>query len=140
NRSAAAGVLTKARLNDEQLLALADTLKTTGPLEMTRVMTAFEHSSNENVGLKLIATLKECKGLSALRPDLFKTVLTNYPAAVQQQGNQLLTALNLDSAKQSARLDELLPSLKDGDIRRGQLIFNSQKAACATCHKMGYLG
>ncbi len=30
--------------------------------------------------------------------------------------------------------------LKNGDIRRGQLVFNSQKAACASCHTMGYLG
>jgi len=34
----------------------------------------------------------------------------------------------------------LLPQLKDGDIRRGQLIFNSQKAACSACHTVGYLG
>src|SRR6202012_4063102 len=27
-----------------------------------------------------------------------------------------------------------------GDIKRGQLIFNSQKAACASCHAIGYLG
>src|SRR5262249_11100293 len=26
------------------------------------------------------------------------------------------------------------------DIRRGQLVFNSQKAACSSCHTVGYLG
>ncbi len=139
-RGAAANVLTKAKLNDEQLLALADTLKSVTPLEMTRVMAAFEHSTSESVGLKLIAALKECKALSALRPDLFRSLLTNYPAVVQQQGNHLLAALDVDSAKKVAHLEELLAGLKDGDIRRGQLVFNSQKAACATCHKMGYLG
>jgi len=30
--------------------------------------------------------------------------------------------------------------LKDGDIRRGQAVFNSAKTACSTCHAIGYLG
>jgi putative heme-binding domain-containing protein len=46
----------------------------------------------------------------------------------------------VDEAKQKAHLDALSASLPKGDIRGGQAIFNSQKAACAACHKMGYLG
>jgi putative heme-binding domain-containing protein len=30
--------------------------------------------------------------------------------------------------------------VKKGDVRRGQLVFNSQKGACASCHAIGYLG
>src|SRR5438105_14417788 len=30
--------------------------------------------------------------------------------------------------------------MQGGDIRRGHAIFNSTKAACATCHAIGYLG
>ncbi len=37
-------------------------------------------------------------------------------------------------------MNELLAQLKEGDIRRGQAVFNSPKTACATCHTMGYLG
>src|SRR5207244_8087661 len=48
--------------------------------------------------------------------------------------------LNEDSASQKAHLEELLGSIKDGDVRRGQSIFNSQKTACSTCHAIGYLG
>jgi len=139
-RSAAASVLTRAKLKDDQLLALADTLKTVGPLEMMKLLAAFEHSTNEAVGLKLVAALKESKGLASLRPDAFKIVLAKYPASVQQQGNELLALLNVDSAKQSAHIDDLLAALKDGDIRRGQNIFNSEKAACFSCHAVGYQG
>ena len=59
---------------------------------------------------------------------------------MQGKANELLTLINADIEKQSAHLNELLESLKDGDIRRGQTIFNSQKAACFSCHKLGYLG
>ena len=139
-RSSAAGVLAKAKLNDDQLLALADTLRSAGPLEMMKLLAAFEHSTNESVGIKLVGALKESKGLASLRADAFKIVLAKYPASVQEQGKELLASLNVDSTKQSAHLDELLAALKNGDIRRGQAIFNSQKAACFSCHALGYQG
>jgi putative heme-binding domain-containing protein len=31
-------------------------------------------------------------------------------------------------------------SISEGDVRRGQAIFNSQKAACSACHAIGYKG
>jgi putative heme-binding domain-containing protein len=49
-------------------------------------------------------------------------------------------ALDADAAKQKAHLEQLLTSLKGGDIRRGQAVFNSTKAACSSCHAIGYLG
>jgi putative membrane-bound dehydrogenase-like protein len=139
-RGAAAGVLAKANLTDDDLLALAETLKEVGPLELSRVLAAFERSTNALVGSALLTALKQCKSLSSLRVDLIKTVLAKYPESVQQQSQGLLALLNADAARQSAHLDELLASLKNGDIRRGQALFNSQKAACSSCHAMGYLG
>lgn len=140
NRNAAVTVLARARLKQDQLVFLTDTVKTAGPLEMTKLLTTFEHSTNEEVGLKLVAALKDAKGLSSLRPDLLKTVIAKYPASVQQQSQELIASLNVDAAKQGAHIEELLSQLKDGDIRRGQLVFNSQKAACYSCHAVGYLG
>ena len=49
-------------------------------------------------------------------------------------------SLNPDSSKQKAHLEELLATLPQGDIRRGQLLFHSEKAACYTCHAIGYMG
>jgi len=140
NRAAAATVLAKAKLNDDQLLAFTETLKAAGPLEATKLLAAFDHSTNEAVGLKLVACLKESKGLAGLRADVFKPLMAKYPASVQEQGSQLLASLNVDAPKQSAHLDELLPELKNGDVRRGQAVFNSQKALCSACHALGYLG
>jgi putative heme-binding domain-containing protein len=139
-RSAAVSVLTKSKLNEDQLLALIDTIKNAGPLEMAKLLTAFERSKSEAVGLKLVAALKEAKGLSSLRVDVLQSLLAKYPATVQEHGKELLVLLNADAAKQSAHIDELLKLLKDGDLRRGQAIFNSQKAACFSCHTVGYLG
>ena len=49
-RSAAADVLSRARLDPDQLVALADALKTAGPLEVDRLLTAFEQSTDERSG------------------------------------------------------------------------------------------
>jgi putative heme-binding domain-containing protein len=139
-RSAAASVLAKAKLGDDQLLTLAETIKTTGPLEVTKLLEAFEQSKSEEVGLKLMAALRESKGLSGARPDAIKTLAAKYPVSVQEQSGKLLALLNVDEAKQKAHLDALLASLPKGDIRAGQAVFNSQRTACAACHKTGYVG
>ncbi|HYV29886.1 MAG TPA: dehydrogenase, partial [Candidatus Binatia bacterium] len=138
-RSAAATVLARARLNAAQLSTLTESLKNVGPLEMGRVLAAFEKASDEALGLKLVAALKQAKP-SGLRVDLVKPLLTNFPATVQQEGEELLSKLNADAARQRAHLEELLGQIHAGDVRRGQAIFNSAKAACSACHAIGYLG
>jgi putative membrane-bound dehydrogenase-like protein len=139
-RGAAVSVLAKASLSDEQLVSLTDTVRAAGPLEMTKLLGAFEHCTNAVVGSKLVEALKVAKGLASLRPGLLRALLAKYPEPVQERGKELLALLDVDTAKQSAHLEELMKSLKKGDIRRGQAIFNSPKAACSACHAMGYLG
>jgi putative membrane-bound dehydrogenase-like protein len=139
-RTTAADVLAKAHLTDEQLLNLTHVLERAGPLELNRLLAAFEHSSSETVGKQLVAALKASKGLTNLRTDLISSVVSKYPEDVQADAKELLSMLNPDTSKQAAHLDELLAALKDGDIRRGQTLFNSQKAACFSCHEMGYMG
>jgi putative heme-binding domain-containing protein len=139
-RGAAAGVLAKAKLTDEQLLLISDSVKIAGPLEATKLLQAFEQSTNEAVGAKLLESLQSSKSLTSLRPDALQKLLAQFPPSIQERGKELLASLQLDTAKQSAHLEELMNSLGNGDIRRGQAIFNSQKAACSACHAMGYLG
>src|SRR5207237_9423065 len=48
--------------------------------------------------------------------------------------------LDADKAAQKPRLEQLLTALQSGDVRRGQAVFQSPKAACSSCHAIGYLG
>jgi putative membrane-bound dehydrogenase-like protein len=139
-RTSAATALARASLNDQDLLKVADGMETIGPLELTKVLSLFERSTNAAVGTRLVEALRKARGLTSIRSDLLQAVLTRYPDPVRAQGAELLTMLNAAAAKQRSHLEELLPLVKGGDIRRGQAIFNSPGTACSSCHAMGYLG
>jgi putative membrane-bound dehydrogenase-like protein len=139
-RGDAATVLAKAKLSPDQLLALADSLKNVGPMELPKVLAVYENASDETLGLKLVSALKQSKGVAVLRPDVLKPRLAKFPGSVQKKGDELLASVNLNIAQQNARIDKLLVSLKGGDIRRGQEVFNSATTACSSCHTIGYMG
>ena len=139
-RSAAVDALVKAKLDTNPLSYLVDSIPHVGPLELNRLLSAFEHCADETVGLKLVAALKQSPVLTSLRVDAVKSRLAKFPPSVQAQAEELYAAINVEAGRQQEKLNELVASLGDGDIRRGQLVFNNQKAACSACHAMGYKG
>lgn len=139
-RSAAVDALLKSKLPPESLASLADSIPQVGPLELNRLLGAFEHCSDESVGMKLIAVLKQSPVLTSLRVDAVKQRLTKFPQSVQSKAEELYAAINVEAGRQQEKLNELAATLPDGDIRRGHQVFNSQKAACSACHAMAYLG
>jgi putative heme-binding domain-containing protein len=139
-RSAAADVLGKANLPAEQRKKLLTVISQVGPLELPKLLVAFERASDEATGKSLVAALTDAAGIRGLRADTLKTLLAKYPESIQQAGQPLLNALNQDAAAQAAHLDKLLKELPPGDIRRGQQVFLGKKIACFNCHAMGYLG
>jgi putative heme-binding domain-containing protein len=139
-RAAAAGVLSTARLAPSQLLELTESLKSAGPLEIDRLLSAYENCADEKIGLKLIAALKSSATLSALRVDSVQRRIQKQPAAVQTRAEELYRLINVDIAKQRQQITDLLPLVRKGDVRRGQLVFAQAKAACVACHQFGYKG
>jgi putative heme-binding domain-containing protein len=77
------------------------------------------------------------KGLrgTSLHPDVVKTKLGKLPGA-----DAFLRELDAEAGKQKERLDAMLTALEPGDVRRGMVVFHSQKAACVACHAVGYVG
>jgi putative heme-binding domain-containing protein len=139
-RGSAASALRKSTLSPEQRLSLVDSVREAGPLELPILLGCFEGASDEALGTRLMAALEQSKGMVSLRSEVLKPVLANFPASIQQKGESLLTSLDGDTTKQKAHLEQLLSSLQGGDVRRGQVVFNSAKAACSSCHTIGYMG
>ena len=86
-------MVSRARLTSAQLVTLADMLKTAGPLEVDRLLTAFEQSTDESLGLKLVKVLGESSALSSLRVDAIKQHLAKYgPAGADRRAGSLCQA------------------------------------------------
>jgi putative membrane-bound dehydrogenase-like protein len=139
-RSIAANRLATAALSDEQQTSLVSLLRGVGPMELPKLLPAFEKGGSESLGLKLVDALLTADGVRGLRPDLIKPLLAKYPESVQSAGKALLKLLNASEEEQTALLESLLTTLPEGDVRRGHEVFMSKKAACNTCHKLGYGG
>ena len=139
-RTAATIVLEKARLDRTQLLALAPALEAAGPLELPRLLAAFGNSNDEGVGTAMVAALDRSKARSTLRPEILRPRLAHYPEPVKKAGEALLAAVHVDASRQAQLLDTLVGELQGGDAARGQTVFNSGKAACLSCHAIGYIG
>jgi len=139
-RSAAADALSTARLSSEQLARVCELTKTVSPLELHRLLGPFAYSTDEKLGLQLVAALKDAKALPALRVEVLQEKLAKYSPAVQQGIEQLHALVNVDLMVQRQRIAELLPRMSEGDVRRGHAVFHSAKASCSACHRMGYAG
>jgi putative membrane-bound dehydrogenase-like protein len=139
-RAAATDSLADAKLSPEQLQRLAAVLPNTGPLEIGKLLTAFTRTSDAGVGLALVTALRDPKVRPMIRTATVKPVLDKYPANVRHEADRLYVTLDADRAGEAQKLEALLAELKDGNAQRGHTIFNSTKAACFTCHEIGYRG
>ena len=140
DRSAAAEAIAQATLTAEQLTRLAEATKSVGPLELDRLLGPFERSTDEKVGLLLLDSLKKASALSSLRIDSLQQKFAKYSPAIQQGVTEVVALVNVDAAGQKKQLEDLLSKITAGDVRRGQAVFNSAKAACTACHRIGYIG
>ena len=140
DRTSACNCLASAALTTDQLNALLTSTQHIGPMDLPRLLPAFERDGSEVFGLKLVAGLTESKGLRGLRADLISQMLKKYPASVQAEGIKLQRLLNASLEEQTAALEKTLATLPEGDTRRGHEVFMSKKAACNACHKLGYGG
>lgn len=139
-RIAAADVLAKSRLSDQQLLELTAAVRGAGPLEIERLLTPYTQCDNDKVASELIAALAASPALAAVKAETLAELFQNHSPQVQAQSQELYKLQAAGAQQRLARIEELLPLVAQGDVDRGRLVFNSQKAACAACHEIGYLG
>ena len=139
-RATAVEILATAQLDSEQLKLLAGLLMQVSPLDINRLLAAFARSRDEQVGLALVESLKRSPARSALDLETLKPKLAKYPSSVHQRASELYNLIEAETAEQRAQLKNVFSLLPAGNVRRGQKVFHSAKAACAACHAIGYLG
>lgn len=138
-RVSAAESLAKAKLSDPQRFRLLDHIAAADPLTFSPLLNAFTTTENEELGKRLAATLLDAQAEDAepLTGDRLNRLFAGYPSAVQEAARPLYDLAEAATAAQIKRMEDLLPLAAGGNARRGQVIFNSEAAACISCHRVG---
>jgi putative heme-binding domain-containing protein len=133
-RVTAADALGRAALDDKGLEVLLGLIPKAGPLELPRLLPAFERTKNPALGRKLLVALKTSPGLESLSGEALRRVIRGFPPEVREEASALQKRLEADTERMKAKLDEMEPVLKGGDAARGREIFFGRKAGCTACH------
>jgi putative membrane-bound dehydrogenase-like protein len=133
-------LLEKFKLKDSQFEALVSVLPLLQHASMGRVLTLFDRTRSEAVGLALVKALNTPEMRAKIRTEQIKPILDKYPEAVKAEAAKLYAELDKARAGEIAKFESLVKELPPGDIRRGQVVFHSQKANCKACHTIGYVG
>jgi putative heme-binding domain-containing protein len=139
-RSAAADAISRARLSPSQLGELCEAVESAGPLEIARLLAPFKKSTDQQLGMRLLAALRKSSAVGSLRIDVVRETLAGHGQEIQSRIDELEALVNVDAATQRRRIEELLPQMSQGDIRRGHAVYYSSKAACSACHRLGHAG
>ncbi|MCE9565500.1 MAG: c-type cytochrome [Planctomycetes bacterium] len=139
-RGAAAELLARGALVPESSIALTAALKTVNPGELPKLIGVFARSTDPAVGSALVKALRDPAVRPSVRTEIVKPIFDKYPKTVQTEAEKLYAELAEARKGETTRLDKIIADLKPGDIRRGQLVFNSPKTNCIACHKVGYVG
>ncbi|MFO1021966.1 MAG: PVC-type heme-binding CxxCH protein [Planctomycetales bacterium] len=139
-RLTAVECFSRVKLDLEQQLTLTDRVRTATPLEIERLLEAFINHPDPQVRGTLAEALENSPALSAVRPETLQKLFPPTDAVAKPIHDRVLAKLNERNRQQREKLEQLAEIVKTGDVRRGQLVFNSQKAACTSCHTIGYRG
>ena len=134
----AASVLAGAKLSKEQLARLVPRVATSGILERASLLKPFAGCSEIELGHTLIEALSQSGALASLPDETLKETFARFPEEVKRELES--TRAGLAPADHRAKVDELEKTLPAGDPQHGSVVFQSVKAACSTCHNIGYKG
>lgn len=135
----AAAQLARADLSAAQRTSLVASLAGANPLQLPHLLVCFKGESDAELGGQLLAALKKSNSLTSLRAEELDGALKKFPPSIGAGARQLL-AEKKSALADPARLDKIAAGLPQGDIARGHLVFNGAKAACFSCHAIGYRG
>ncbi|HUR39434.1 MAG TPA: c-type cytochrome, partial [Planctomycetota bacterium] len=139
-RLSAAEAVGKAPLDDKLLEQLVPIVKTAGPLEMPRLVAAFERSRSVGVAKKLLAVLESAPGFQSLSGESLRKALKGYGDEIREQAEPLLKKLDVDTTQMKEKLDSMASLLEKGDARAGREVFYGKKAGCTACHTVAGQG
>lgn len=133
-------MIARAKLGAEERDRLIEIVPDLGPLELRALLAAFANLEDRARVERLAEAFKSSAVALALDDETLNRLIESFAPGVRDEARELFKRRREDDDERRQKIDGLLASLPEGDVRRGQKVFNGEKAACSTCHAIGYLG
>ncbi len=140
DRSNALTALGKLAIAATDLPELAATIASASASDIGRILDLFGPERGDAAGLALINALKNEAIADAVSPGMVRTLIQRHSPKVRDAAKPVLEKIDPGTANNAKTLEDYLASLPAGNAARGHTVFNSNKAVCASCHKIGYVG
>jgi putative heme-binding domain-containing protein len=140
-RLEAAHIITTSKLTREQLLQLASTIRSLGPLELREAARAIRSAPDAEVGNAFATALTKNVALASFQESEIRSLFSNLPSECFAIVAPALHELAAEDDARRRKL-ETLPSLiaERGRATEGRKIFETGKGACTACHRIGNVG
>jgi putative heme-binding domain-containing protein len=141
-RSLALTALHRTRLTPEQAAKVVDHLALTylSPADAEIILLIAARHHTYEMGQNLLRGITNSAYMRSIPTDFLERTLKPFGPVVVKRAVEAHHIAKENAAASASKLEALDARLPEGDIRRGQAVFNSAKVNCASCHAIGYLG
>ena len=137
---AATFALKRIKLSHESGDELLKNLKDRSPRDLYVSVEAINRLSNDALDESMLNTLADLPSAKTLSMDQLLNLYRKRGEKLRALTEQVIAKLSRIDSDIEAKVDTILAKLGPGDPIRGLQLFRSSKAACSSCHRLGYVG
>lgn len=140
-RQLALAALRRQTIDRSTAMRLASAVPRLGPMELRGVLELLHGEHDRQINDQLIDALATHPRIDSLPADEIEQHFADHSAEIRRRAAEVVERLSGDQRQRRAsHLAQLLTDLPEGDPVRGFQLFRSSRAACSTCHAIGYHG
>ena len=137
---AATFALKRIKLSHESGDVLLKNLKDRSPRDLYVSVEAINRLSIDALDESMLNTLADLPSAKTLSMDQLLNLYRKRGEKLRALTEQVIAKLSRTDSDIEAKVDAILAKLGPGDPIRGLQLFRSSKAACSSCHRLGYVG
>lgn len=137
---AATSALKRLKLSPAAGTQLLANLKVQPPRDLFTSVEAIHRLGNDELDESMLNTLADLPSAKTLSMDQLLNLYRNRGDKLKGLTEQAIKKLSRSPDDVEARVDAMLAKLGPGDPIRGLQLFRSNKTACSSCHRLGYVG
>ena len=132
--------LSRSLLNIESSRNLLDVLEKVPSLHLQTTIDSLLRCSNAEIDQALVEKLPRVPAIKTLAVEKVVASVNGRPDAVKKQWAAMMQTTIRPPENIADELEGWLKRLPPGDAKRGYQVFSNAKAACSSCHQIGYVG